>query len=178
MGRLKVERCVKGRGMRVLAGSLSSLLIACSATPAPSRARVTDERAIHEIATGFASAWNRHDMKALSELCAEDADFVVITGRHLKGREEIFTYHDALHKGIFKDRVLSAQLRDVRFIRSDVAVGHLGFEGDDASGDERRKTAAFATIVVAKQDGKWLITAFHNTLLTGPPGGVLPSDRR
>ena len=114
----------------------------------------------------------------LSELCTEDADFVVITGRHLKGREEIFTYHHALHQGTFKNRTLSARLKDLRFIQPDVALGHLNFEGADTSGDERRKTTAFATIVLAKEQGKWLIAAFHNTLLSGPPGGVLPSDSK
>jgi hypothetical protein len=63
-------------------------------------------------------------------------------------------------------------------LRPEVAIGHLNFEGADISGDERRKTTAFATIVLAKEQGKWLIAAFHNTLLSGPPGGVLPSDAK
>jgi hypothetical protein len=47
------------------------VLAACSTAPTNS---VTDEHAIQEIAASFASAWNRHDMRALSDLCTEDAD--------------------------------------------------------------------------------------------------------
>jgi uncharacterized protein (TIGR02246 family) len=135
-----------------------------------------DERSIKEIASNFAAAWNRHDMRAFSDLCTVDADFVVITGKHLKGREEIFAYHDELHKGLFRNRALSAELKDLRFIRPDVAIGHLGFQGRDTAGDTRRNTSALATIVVVKQNDQWLISAFHNTLLTGPAGGALPLD--
>lgn len=28
---------------------------------------------------------------------------IVVTAKHLKGREEIFKYHDELRKGLFKD---------------------------------------------------------------------------
>lgn len=153
------------------------ILAACAATPVISYTAKANEVAIQEVAANFESAWNRHDMRALANLCAEDADFVVITGKHLKGREEIYAYHDDLHKSIFKNRTLSAKLSDVRFIRPDVAIGHLSFQGRDASGDERRSTSALATIVVVQQEGKWLMTAFHNTLLSGPPGGVIPSER-
>jgi uncharacterized protein (TIGR02246 family) len=155
----------------------SFMFVACAATHPRSDSQLIDEQAISGIADDFAAFWNRHDMKALSELCTEDADFVVITGRHLGGREEIFTYHDALHKGIFKDRTLSAKLKDVWFIRPDVAIGHLNFEGGATSGDDRRKTAAFATAVIVRERDNWLISAFHNTLLSGPPHGVLPQDK-
>lgn len=137
-----------------------------------------DEQAIRKVTDDFREAWNRHDIKAFAQLYTEDADCVVITGRHLKGRDEIFRYHDDLHKGIFRDRRGSGQLKDLRFIQPDVAIGHVAFEGSSTSGDERRKTTAFATVVLTKQQGRWLITAFHNTLLSGPPGGVLPSDPR
>lgn len=137
-----------------------------------------DEQAIQKVADDFIGAWNRHDMKAFSNLYTEDADVVVITGKHLKGRDEIFKYHDDLHKGVFKDRRGSATLKDLRFIRPDVAIGHVAFEGASTltSGDERGKTTALATVVLAKQQGRWLVTAFHNTLLSGRVAGVLPSD--
>ena len=150
--------------------------LACLSATQATAASAADKDAIQEIAASFAAAWNRHDMRAFSELCTEDADFVVITGKHLKGREEIFAYHDDLHKGIFQNRALSAELKDLRFIQPDVAIGHLAFQGRDTSGDARRNTSAFATIVVVKLDSQWLIAAFHNSLLSGPAGGVLSSD--
>lgn len=146
--------------------------------PSPPGSQEKDEQAIQKVLDDFRGAWNRHDMRAFSALCAEAADFIVITGRHLKGRDEILEYHDALHKGVFKDRRMAVRWKDLRFIRADVAIGHVAFEGTStlASGDERGTTSALATVVLAKRQGRWLITAFHNSLLSGRVAGVPPSD--
>ena len=145
-------------------------------TPEPAESRAKDEQAIQKVLTDFVAAWNRHDMKAYSDLFTEDADVVVISGKHMKGRNEIFTYHDGLHKGVFKERTLTARWKDLRFIGADAAIGHIAFAGRSNSGDERRNTTALATVALVKQQGRWLIAAFHNTLLSGHPGGRLPSD--
>ena len=145
-------------------------------TPEPTKWRAKDEQTIQKVPDDFSGAWNRHDMKAYSDLFTEDADVVVINGKHMKGRNEIFTYHDGLHKGAFKERTLTARWKDLRFIGADVAIGHIAFAGRSSSGDERRNTTALATVVLVKQQGRWLIAAFHNTLLSGHHGGRLPSD--
>ena len=127
--------------------------------------RTEDERAIQKVLVDFVAAWNQHDMKLWSELFTDDADFVVVTAKYLKGREEIFKYHDELHKGPFKDHQMKASWQDMRFPRDDVALGHVKFE----PGNNKMKRTALATVVVVKQNGRWLIAAFHNTLLYGPP---------
>ncbi len=139
--------------------------------PVPPGSHAKDEEAIQKLLDDSTGAWNRHDMRPWSEQFTEDADFVVITGRHLKGRDEIFTYHDELHKGVFKDHSGSAKLKDLRFLRPDIAIGHVAFEGTSTS-DPKVKTTALGTVVLAKQKGKWLVTAFHNTRLSGPPPGA------
>ena len=73
-------------------------------TPEPAESRANDEQTIQKVPDDFSGAWNRHDMKAYSDLFTEDADVVVINGKHTKGRNEIFRYHDGLHKGVMKDR--------------------------------------------------------------------------
>jgi uncharacterized protein (TIGR02246 family) len=150
-----------------------SLLSVRVAGTTPERSNVEDEQAIQKVLADFTGAWNRHDMIAFSELFTDDADFVVISGRHLKGRAEIFTYHDELHKGVFKDRRQSSKWNDLRFIRPDVAIGHVAFEATSTFGDETLKRTALATVVLTKKRGTWLITALQNTLLSGPPPGEL-----
>jgi uncharacterized protein (TIGR02246 family) len=59
---------------------------------------MADRQAIQKILDDWVAAWNKHDMRAMTDLFSEDADFAVITARHLKGRKEIFEYHDDLHK--------------------------------------------------------------------------------
>jgi ketosteroid isomerase-like protein len=59
-------------------------------TPEPAELRAKDEQTIQKVPDDFSGAWNRHDMKAYSDLFTEDADVVVINGKHMKGRNEIF----------------------------------------------------------------------------------------
>jgi uncharacterized protein (TIGR02246 family) len=158
-----------------VAGLPLILLLACSPARSSSELSPTDRGEIEQIPDSFAAAWNRHDMRAMSALFTEDADFVVITGRHLKGREDIFSYHDSLHRTVFKTRQLAAELKDLRPLRPDVAIGHLAFQGWDVSGDESRRTSALATIVVKRAGDIWAVSAFHNTLVTGLPGGGAPT---
>lgn len=159
---------------------ISTLDYAVGQTAEPEGSREKDERAIQGIIDDYAATWNDHDMKASAELFSDDADCVVISGKHMKGRDEIFRYHDELHKAAFKDRRLSAQLKDLRFLRPDVAIGHVAFEGKTTStaADTRGATTALATVVLEREQGRWSIAAFHNTLLTksGPVAPALPPD--
>ncbi len=163
-----------------LAGLISSFDYAVGQTEEPAGSRAKDEQAIQKIIDDYAVTWNNHDMKASAALFSDDADCVVISGKHMKGRDEIFSYHDELHRGPFKDRRLSAQLKDLRFIRPDVAIGHIAFEGKPSATDveKRGATSALATVVLERERGRWSIAAFHNTLLTrsGPVAPALPSD--
>jgi uncharacterized protein (TIGR02246 family) len=126
----------------------------------------------------FEATWNAHDMKAFAELLTSDADFVVINGKHLHGRDAIYQHHDELHRTTLRNRVGQNHIEDIRFIRPEVAIMHVTFEGRSASpeDDSRGRTSARATVVVVKVGSKWLITAFHNTLVMDPDcrvsGGV------
>jgi uncharacterized protein (TIGR02246 family) len=149
----------------LLSSLLAMLCIGSFASAAQAQPRTEDEQAIQKVLADFVAAWNQHDMKLWSELATDDADYVVISAKHLKGRDEIFKYHDELHKGPFKDHKMKASWQDVRFLHDDVALGHVKFE----PGNELTKRTALATLVLVKQKGRWLITAFQNTLLYGPP---------
>ena len=144
---------------------LGMLCIASFASGVHAQAHTADEQAIGKVLSDFVASWNQHDMKLWSQLFTHDADFVVVTAKHLRGRDEVFNYHDELHKGPFKDHAMKAGWQDVRFVRPDVAVGQVKFE----PGNDKMKRTALGTAVLVKQNGKWLITAFHNTLLYGPP---------
>src|SRR5690349_14571055 len=76
--------------------------------------RAAEEQQIRKVADDFCAAYNRHDMKAFAALHTEGVDVVLSSGRHLKGREEVFQYHADLHKGILKDRRLAARFEDIR----------------------------------------------------------------
>lgn len=51
--------------------------------------RESDQAEIRDVARRWEEAWNSHDMAAMATLLAPDADFVNVSGRHWKGRQEI-----------------------------------------------------------------------------------------
>jgi uncharacterized protein (TIGR02246 family) len=85
----------------------------------------SEEQAVRKVVADFAEAINRGDAKAFAALFAEDADFVVITGKYLKGRNEIVAYHAELFTGGFQGSYLEVTSVAIRFLRPDVAVARV-----------------------------------------------------
>ena len=125
-----------------------------------------DEAIIRRLATRFAETWNAHDMAAMADLFADDADFVNIGGMHLKGREQIRSEHVKLHAMQFKESVLTIRGVSVRFPAPSVAIAHVewAMKGDrDSDGTSRRPREGLATWTLVKRAGDWRIVASHNT---------------
>jgi uncharacterized protein (TIGR02246 family) len=151
--------------------ALLALPFAASVSAAPN-----DEQDVRQVVNGFADAWNHHDMEAFGKLFAPDADFVNVAADWWKGRQEIQMRHAYSHGtipadaqgeqpryyGIFKTSTLRFTQVDVRFLRSDVAVAHASAEllGDARTSNPRH---TLLTIVLTRQDGRWLIAAAQNT---------------
>ena len=127
--------------------------------------RPEDEKAVRQVIAAMVESWNTHDMKAFAKLCAEDCDYVDISGADLKGRAEIERHHTQIHAGKYKDSHLTATSVTVRFLRPDVALAHVGWEV--LYGDGNRRTA-FQTLVLTKEGNDWLIAAGQNNLTSGP----------
>jgi uncharacterized protein (TIGR02246 family) len=83
------------------------------------------EQAVRRVVADSAGAINRGDTKAFAALFAEEADFVVITGQYLKGRDEIVTYHARLFTDAFQGSHLDVTSVAIRFLRTDVAVARV-----------------------------------------------------
>ncbi len=125
--------------------------------------KAEDEKAIRNIIQSLADAWTAGDGKKFGEPFAEDADFVVINGVHLKGREAIAQGHQRIFDTIFKDTKLKTEIRKIRFLRPDVAIVHT--QGSIAKKPEAFPgvPTAFPSFVLSKENGKWQIIAFQNT---------------
>jgi uncharacterized protein (TIGR02246 family) len=127
----------------------------------------SEEQAVRKVIANFAEAINRSDAKAFAALFTVDADFVVITGKYLKGRNEIVTYHAGLFTGSFEGSHLDIISVTVRFLRPDVAVGRVATKRTENEGKEMR--TSFPMFVLTKDGKTWLIDAVQNTLTSGPP---------
>ncbi len=151
----------------VVIGLLMSSFQAIKAqTPVPPPREETD---VKQLVQQLQEAWNAHDAKAFAAPFAADADYVVINGTKIKGREEIEKGHAGIFATIYKDSHNVATIRGIRFLRQDVAIIHVEWNLEHSLDGERRKSRAMNTIVATKENGKWSTVAFHNTPIQETP---------
>jgi uncharacterized protein (TIGR02246 family) len=122
-----------------------------------------DEAAVRQIVKSVEAGWNAHDGKAFAAPFASDADYVIVNGMHIKGRDAIDKGHAGIFATIYKDSRNAATIKSVRFLRPDVAVVHVEWNLEFKANGETRKARALNTMIMTKDNGKWSIAAFHNT---------------
>ncbi len=147
---------------------LGSLLLFIAATAfvfASDERQAENERAVRVTLADFVRIWNQNEMKSFGSLFTKDASFVVISGLHLTGRDEIAAYHLKLRAGPYGDSHLTFNPVRIRLIRPEVAIAEV----ETAMTFNNNKRTSFATVVLVREDSHWLITAFENVLLSGPP---------
>ncbi|HWM47972.1 MAG TPA: SgcJ/EcaC family oxidoreductase [Xanthobacteraceae bacterium] len=124
------------------------------------------EAEVAALAAGFTQAWNRHDMDALANLFAADADFVNVVGMWWRTREEIKAAHAHSHTTFFRDSRLAGEVRRVKFLEPNVATVHVVWElsgqmePDGSVGEPRQGILLF---VAVRRDGRWVVEAAQNT---------------
>jgi len=125
-----------------------------------------DEDEIAGIQARWDDAWNRHDIKALSALVADDVRFVNVAGKVLNGRDEFEKLQTRTHATQFKDSVRTVTGTDIKFLSADIAVAYVrwGMRGDkDADGTPRPPRNGVMMQVLVKRGGAWTIVAVQNT---------------
>lgn len=123
----------------------------------------SDETSVRQIVQQVQEAWNTHDGKAFASPFAADADYVVVNGMYVKGRDEIEKGHTALFNSIYKDSRNVATIKSVRLLRKDIAVVHVEWNLEFTAGGKPQKAHALNTMIMTKDKGKWSIAAFQNT---------------
>ena len=157
---------------RTRVGNISlalAALLACSLyasarqTPAPQAA---DEAALRENVRQLEAGWNAKSGAQFAKPFAEDADYVVINGMQLKGREAIAQGHQGIFDTVYKDSALSLSVKQLRMLRADVAVVHVAGRLKSSQGADAREGDAVITLVMTKEGGVWKIAAFQNTAVS------------
>lgn len=125
-----------------------------------------DEKAIRDIQARWDDAWNRHDIKALGALVAEDVRFVNVAGLVLNGRGQFEALQSRTHAMQFKESVRTVTETRIKFLTPDIAVAHVnwGMRGDkDPDGTPRQPRHGVMMQVLMKHDGAWSVVAAQNT---------------
>src|SRR5215213_5102278 len=84
--------------------ALALVSFAAQASPAQTPPKSNpDETALRQIVQQLQDGWNAHDGKAFAAPFATDADYVIVNGMKIKGREEIEKGHTGIFTSIYKD---------------------------------------------------------------------------
>jgi len=133
-----------------------------------------DSAAIKQTFTDFYESFSHHDAHATAMTFAEDADFTNMRGIHRHGREEIEAWFANLFKGNLKSSNRTDIVRSIRFFTPQTATVDAdtvitGTRTADGSEVPARKGLMIATLT--KQNGRWLISVFHEAEFSVPAAG-------
>ena len=146
---------------------ISILIFTAIGLSAQEKAKVSDtakdEAAIRANVEQMETGWNTKSGAEFAKPFAEDSDYVVVNGAHIKGRADNAAGHQQIFNTIYKDSRNAATIKQIRFVRSDVAIVHVEWNLIFKAGGGEQKGHALSTIVMTKEKGKWSIAAFQNT---------------
>lgn len=170
-----VHEAARGQGCSNFFSRLFAVLAALStsACATPNTATQEDEAAIRRSVLAMTEAFNARDDAALMTIATPDADFVTVLGRWTEGTSAYVAARRSRFDGPLKNAKLRPLETHVRFIRPDVAVVHVTHEisgMSNAAGTTIPPHPELSTRVYAKNGGRWVMTAFHNTGLPPNPG--------
>lgn len=145
--------------MFILGFSLVASIPATSQNP--DKRRTADVAAIQQVRADLDASWNLHDAVALGKLFLSDADFQWHTGDVLKGQKQIEQYFSESFKQMPNEYKHSTTFNNIRFLRSDIAVGDgaIVVSREGAPENEKPYMSVLFTCIGQKKNGHWYLAA-------------------
>lgn len=122
-----------------------------------------DEAAIRANVEQIAKGWNMKSAAEFAKPFAEDSDYVVSNGYHIKSMVANVKEIQVVFETREKHSIVSNTVEQIRFLRPDVAVIHVLGARKVVQGDSTQEVKGRITMVMVKNKGKWEIVAFQNT---------------
>jgi len=124
-----------------------------------------EEAKIRSLYFQMIDGWNKGNGYLFASPFAEDGDLVGFDGTHLKGRQQIASFHQQLLDHYVKGSHLVGKIRDVRFLTPKVAIMHaVGGTIMEGQTDLEPERNSIHTLVLKKgDDDRWCIATFQNT---------------
>jgi uncharacterized protein (TIGR02246 family) len=127
---------------------------------------VSDIEEIKQVIADVERGFNTNDAALMNKHMAADAAVVTATGVRVVGLDEIMTSSEQGLAGPLRDQYARYEVRDVRFVRPDVALVHKEAYAVTKDGEPIDLDHAMSALyVLVKEDGHWLIKARQNTLV-------------
>ena len=128
--------------------------------------RQADIDALRAVIADVESGFNENDPDLSVEHFTADATAVNVMGALLRGRDGLLEANRRGLAGPLKDERARYELRDIVFVRPDVAIAHKTARAIDRDGEVLdEQDAMIALYVFVKREGRWMIAARQNTLI-------------
>ena len=122
----------------------------------------------------FIDAWNAHDMSALGDLFADDADFIDVFGNWFKGRAAFEQVLAERHRSVFQESRFTRKDVAVRRMSPGLAIVHAVIElagATSLNGQPLAPALGVMSYLIERQGpDRWRILAFQNTAVMPPRG--------
>ncbi|GLY64057.1 SgcJ/EcaC family oxidoreductase [Amycolatopsis taiwanensis] len=127
---------------------------------------MSDIEEIKQIIADVERGFNTNDAALMNKHLAPDAAVVNVVGARLAGLAEIMASSEQGLAGPLRDQYARYVVRDVRFVRPDVALAYKEAYAITADGGPIDSDHTMCALyVLVKENGRWLITARQNTLV-------------
>lgn len=127
---------------------------------------MSDIEEIKQVIADVERGFNANDAELMNRHLSPDAAVVSALGVRLVGLPEIMAVSEKGLAGPLRDQFARYEVRDVRFIRPDVALVHKEAFAVTAAGEPIDVEHAMnALYVMVKENGRWLVAARQNTLV-------------
>jgi uncharacterized protein (TIGR02246 family) len=129
----------------------------------PSASR--DEGAIRSLYQQLMDGWNAGSGELFAAPFAEDGDLVGFDGTHLKGKQEIATFHQQIFESYVKGSRLVGKVRRIRFLTPEVAIMHV-VGGTIMAGKtdiEPERNSVQTLVATRDSNGDWRLASFQKT---------------
>jgi uncharacterized protein (TIGR02246 family) len=113
-------------------------------------------------------AWNDADGAAFGNVFADDTDFVNIRGEHHRGDGAVIGQaHQGLFDSIYAGSTVHYQPQVARLIAPGCVLAVAGATLVAPNGPLQGINHSRITATIIESDGRWMVTAFQNTLVRG-----------
>jgi uncharacterized protein (TIGR02246 family) len=122
------------------------------------------ENELRALVAHLESSWNRYDSKAFATVFADDTDFIHILGAHYVGRESVDKAHRTIWDTIYKGSNVKMEVHKIRSLGEEAAIVFTQATLDFFQGGEKVIIKSRPTLIAQRNNGRWEIAAFQNTL--------------
>jgi uncharacterized protein (TIGR02246 family) len=128
---------------------------------------------VKRVIDSFYHGFRTDNFRNMSGYATDDINYIAPTGSWFRGRKQLQDSIQYVHDGMLKNTPIEIETLTIRFITPDVAIVNLVDkmgpffppDGKDRGNNKVASMRTARTMVVVKQNGKWMLTQNQSTFI-------------